>query len=60
MILYQMVAGIPQLHSSLDFVVNGILICYGCSQIFEICQTFKGFMAYVYISVMCLCGDQIK
>jgi hypothetical protein len=50
MILYQLVAGIPQMHSAaVDFFLNEILICYGYSQILELCHTFKKFSTCVYV-----------
>jgi hypothetical protein len=45
-------ASIRRLHSVLNFFVNGILICYGCSQIFELFHSFKGFLIILYTLVV--------
>jgi len=48
--LHQMVAGILQVQfSSVDFILNEILMCYGYSQMFELCHAFKGFVTCVYV-----------
>jgi hypothetical protein len=50
MILYQTVAGIPQVNSAaVDLFLNAILICWVYSQIFEL---FPHFQRIYY---MCLC-----
>jgi hypothetical protein len=43
-ILYQMVSGIFQIQSALNFFQYVILISYSCSQIFEILHIFSGFV----------------
>ena len=37
-ILLRKIAAIPRLRSALNFFMNGILICYSCSQLFELFQ----------------------
>jgi len=55
MILNQMAAGIPQVHSAaFDFFLSVVLICYSYLQIFELCHIFKGFIVCVY--VLCFCA----
>jgi hypothetical protein len=36
--------------------MNAILICWSCSKIFELCQTFKEFLSYIYVYVVVLSG----
>jgi hypothetical protein len=47
-----MIASIPRLQSALNFFVNGVLIRYGCSQIFEFFHPFKGFIIYLYVVIV--------
>jgi hypothetical protein len=50
MILDQMVGGIPQVHSAaVNFFLRVILLCYGYLQIFELGDTFKGYITCVYV-----------
>ena len=41
-ILHQMIASISCLHSTINIFLNRISICSGCSQIFQVLQTYKG------------------
>jgi hypothetical protein len=41
-ILHRMIASIPWLQSALNFFLNRIMIHFGCSQIFELFNAFKG------------------
>jgi len=41
--------GIPSVHSALTFVMNGLFICWGCSQIFKLFHPVRGFIAYFYV-----------
>jgi hypothetical protein len=52
-ILHQMIAGILWLQSSFNCFVNGILICYGSSKLFELFHPFRVFIIYLYV-VICL------
>jgi hypothetical protein len=45
-ILDRMEADIPQDQSALHFFMDAILICYGCSQVFEIWHIFKEFISF--------------
>jgi len=45
MILHQMKASISLLKFAINSFMNGILICYGCSQISELFKIFKIFIA---------------
>jgi hypothetical protein len=47
-ILNWMTASIPRLQSVLNFFVNGMLICWGRFQIFELFHPFKGFITCLY------------
>ena len=50
-ILYQMVLGIFQIQSALNFFMYVILISYSCSQIFELLHIFSGFVSYLHVAV---------
>ena len=41
-------ANIPRVQSAYKVFMNGILICYGCYKVFELCHIFKGFITYLY------------
>lgn len=41
-ILDRIVAGIPIVRSAFNLIMDTILICLGCSQMFKLCHTFKG------------------
>jgi len=43
-----MVANIPRVQSAHKVFTNGILFCYSCYKIFELCHIFKGFITYLY------------
>jgi len=45
-----MIASNLCLQSALNFffLMNGILICLGCLQIFEMFHSFEGFITYLY------------
>jgi len=45
-ILYRMTASIPWLQSALNFFLNRILICYGCSRMSELFHPFEGFITH--------------
>jgi hypothetical protein len=47
-----MVADIPGALSDFKFNMSAILICLGYSQIFEICNTFEGCIAYIYVVIL--------
>jgi hypothetical protein len=51
-ILYQMVLGIFQIPSALNFLMYMILISYSCSQIFELLHIFSGFVSYLHVTVL--------
>jgi len=51
-VLYRMIVGGPWLQSALDFFMNGILICYGCSQISVMFHYFKGFITCLYVVIL--------
>jgi hypothetical protein len=44
-----MVSSIPRNHFSLNFLVNVILTCYHCFQMFELRHIFERFLNYLYI-----------
>ena len=50
-LLHWIIASIPWLQSALNFFMNRILICLGCSQIFEVFHPFKGFITYIHIYI---------
>jgi hypothetical protein len=50
-ILQQITARIPRLQPVLNFFMNGILICYDCSQISELFHTFEGFVTYLHVVI---------
>ena len=43
-----MMANVPCLQSALNFFLSRILICYGCSQIFELFYLFKESIINLY------------
>jgi hypothetical protein len=47
--LNRMVPSILRIYSALNLFMNTSLICKCCSQIFELCQTFKGPIRYLHI-----------
>jgi len=51
-ILYQMVSGIFQIQSALNFFMYVISISYSCSQIFELLHIFSGFVSYLHVAVL--------
>jgi hypothetical protein len=51
-ILNGMVASISRIWSTLNFLVNVVLIFYCCSLIFDLCHMFKGFISSVYIMML--------
>jgi hypothetical protein len=54
-ILYQMVSGMVQIQSALNFFMYVILISYSFSQIFEILHIFSGFVSYLHVAdLLCI------
>jgi hypothetical protein len=51
-IMDQMVGGIPGVQSALGFLKHKTLICLGCSQLYELCHTLKGFLTYFYVMIL--------
>jgi hypothetical protein len=47
-----MMASIPRLQSALNFAMNGILMCQGSSQIFELFRPAKGFITCLYVVIL--------
>jgi hypothetical protein len=54
MILNFLLASTHQISSDLNFSVTEILICYCCSQKFEIRYIFEGCVSYFYIMILYL------
>ena len=47
-------ARFPRLQSARDFFMNAIVIRWGCSQIFELCHTFRGFISCLVVTSICM------
>jgi hypothetical protein len=47
-----MTASIPRLQSALHFFLNRILICYGCSPIFELIHPSKWRITYLHAVIL--------
>jgi hypothetical protein len=50
--MHRMIASIPCLQSALNFFLNGSLIHWGCSQVPELFQPFKGFFISLYTVIL--------
>jgi hypothetical protein len=48
-----MTASIPRLHSALNFFMNAILICWGCSQYRNYSTRTKDVLPVFYVAVFC-------
>jgi len=50
-----MIVSIPCLYSAINFLMNGIFICYGCSQILELFHSRKAHVMYLYVVILSPC-----
>jgi hypothetical protein len=53
-ILHRMIASILRHQSALNLLMNGILIFWGCSKIFELFHPFKRFIILHVVIVSCI------
>jgi hypothetical protein len=53
--LNRTVASIPRIYSALNLFVHAILICQCCSEVFELCHTFKEPVRSPYAMLLSYC-----